>query len=145
MIPEFNRDGRLPTGIHWATWRELEEQFGFSERRRRLLRGLRSALESLRATGCHKVYIDGSFVARKHEPADYDACWDIEEVDVHSLDPVFLDFSNGRRAQKRKYLGEFFPAQMPGGASGRLFLEFFQADRDGNPKGMVGLNLQEEL
>jgi hypothetical protein len=47
-------------------------------------------------------------------------------------------------AQKRRYLGEFFPAQMPEGASGRLFLEFFQTDKEtGRPKGIVGWNLQE--
>ena len=45
---------------------------------------------------------------------------------MEALDSVFLDFSKGRTAQKRKYLGEFFPAQMPEGASGRAFLEFFQ-------------------
>jgi hypothetical protein len=34
---------------------------------------------------------------------------------------------------------------MPEGASGRLFLEFFQTDREtGKSKGIVGLNLQEE-
>jgi hypothetical protein len=145
MIPGFNRDGRLPPGIHWADLQEIESRFGFSERRRRLLGGLRSALEALRAAGCRKVYIDGSFVTVKHEPGDYDACWDIEGVQVESLDAVFLDFSNSRRAQKKKYLGEFFPAQMPEGASGRLFLEFFQMDKEtGKSKGIVGLNLREE-
>jgi len=110
-----------------------------------LLAGLKSALAALNAAGCRKVYIDGSFVTVKHEPGDYDACWDIEGVDVDSLDPVFLDFSNARRAQKRKYFGEFFPAQVPEGASGRLFLDFFQTDKEtGKRKGIVGLNLQEE-
>jgi hypothetical protein len=145
MIPEFSRAGSLPVGIHWATWQEVESRFGLSERRRWLLAGLRSALAALHAAGCRKVYIDGSFVTPKHEPGDYDACWDIERVDVDSLDPVFLDFSKGRRAQKRKYFGEFFPAQMPEGATGRLFLEFFQTEKEtGKPKGIVGLNLQEE-
>lgn len=145
MIPEFGRSGSLPAGIHWATWQEIESRFGFSERRMRLLAGLKLALAALHAAGCRQVYIDGSFVTVKHEPGDYDACWDIEGVDVDSLDPVFLDFSNGRRAQKRKYFGEFFPAQMPEGATGRQFLEFFQTDKEtGKPKGIVGLNLQEE-
>jgi len=41
-------------------------------------------------------------------------------------------------------LGEFFPAQMPEGASVRVFLEFSQTDKEtGRPKGIVGLNLQE--
>jgi len=145
MIPEFNRDGGLPAGIHWATWHEVESRFGFSERRQRLLAGLRSALGALRAAGCRSVYVNGSFVTNKREPGDYDACWDIEEVNVGSLDRVFLDFSNGRKAQKRKYFGEFFPAQMPEGATGRLFLEFFQTDKEtGKPKGIVGLNLLEQ-
>jgi hypothetical protein len=59
------------------------------------------------------------------------------------LDSVFLDFSKGRTL-KRKYFGEFFPAQMPEGASGRAFLEFFQTAKEtGRSKGIVGLNLQE--
>jgi hypothetical protein len=144
MIPEFNRDGRLPAGIHWATWQEIESRFGFSEHRRELLRGLRSALRALRTAGCRQLYIDGSFVTAKGEPGDYDACWDIDGVDVESLDPAFLDFANGRRAQKRKYFGEFFPAQMPEGASGKLFLEFFQTDKEtGRSKGIIGLTLRE--
>ena len=65
-------------------------------------------------------------------------------MNVEALDSVFLDFSNGRTAQKRKYFGEFFPAQMPEGASVRVFLEFSQTDKEtGRPKGIVGLNLQE--
>ena len=145
MIPDFNRDGTLPAGIHWSGWEEVESRFGFSERRLRLLGGLKSALRALRRAWCRRVYIDGSFVTVKREPGDYDACWDIAGVDAESLDSVFLDFSNARGAQKRKYLGEFFPAQMPEGASGRLFLDFFQTDKEtGKRKGIVGLNLQEE-
>jgi len=84
-------------------------------------------------------------VTVKNDPGDYDACWDFEGVDLESLDPVFLDFSNSRMAQKQKYLGEFFPAQMPEGTTGRLFLDFFQTDKEsGKRKGIVGLNLQEE-
>jgi hypothetical protein len=107
MLAEFNRNGTLPAGIHWSGWREVESRFGFSGRRLQLLGGLKSALRSLRRA----VYINGNFVTVKREAGDYDACWDIEGVDLESLDPVFLDFSNARRAQKRKYLGEFFPAQ----------------------------------
>ena len=141
MLPEFNRDGTLPAGIHWSGWREVESRFGFSGRRLQLLDGLKSALQSLRRAGCRQVYIDGSFVTVKRDPGDYDACWDIEGVDLESC----LDFSNARRAQKRKYLGEFFPAQMPEGASGKLFLDFFQIEKEtGKPKGVVGLKLQEE-
>jgi hypothetical protein len=144
MLPEFNRNGRLPAGIHWAPWHEIQSRFGFSSRRRQLLGGLHLALEVLNRAGCSRVYIDGSFVTIKRDPGGYDACWDVDGVNVEALDSVFLDFSKGRTAQKRKYLGEFFPAQMPEGASGSVFLEFFQTDKEtGRPKGIVGLNLQE--
>jgi hypothetical protein len=144
MIPEFNRDGMLPPGIHWAAWQEIQSRFGFSARRQQLLHGLRRSLEALNEAGCCNMYLDGSFVTAKREPGDYDACWDVDGVNVEVLDPVFLDFSNRRAAQKSKYLGEFFPAQMPEGASGKAFLEFFQTDKEtGRSKGIVGLNLQE--
>ena len=145
MLPEFNRDGRLPAGVHWVTWEEIQSRFGFSCRRQQLLRGLHLALGALNSAGCRTVYIDGSFVTVKREPGDYDACWDIDGVEVEALDSVFLDFSKARMAQKRKYASEFFPAQMPEGASGRVFLEFFQTDKEtGKAKGIVGLNLQKE-
>ena len=78
MIPDFNRDGTLPAGIHSSGWEEVESRFGFSERRLQLLGGLKSALRALRRAWCRRVYIDGSFVTVKREPGDYDACWDIE-------------------------------------------------------------------
>ena len=46
------------------------------------------ALEVLHRAGCSKVYIDGSFVTVKLEPGDYDACWDIDGVNVEALDSV---------------------------------------------------------
>jgi hypothetical protein len=140
-LPSFNRRGNLPAGIHPANWKEVEARFGGTVRRRALLVGLRAAVEALAAAGCKTVFLDGSFVTSKTEPNDYDACWDVTGVDADQLDPVFLDFSDGRAAQKRRYLGEFFPAQLPEGASGRTFLEFFQRDRNAYPKGVVALDL----
>ena len=113
MLPEFNRDGRLPAGIHWATWQEIQSRFGFSSRRQQLLGGLGLALAALNRAGCSRVYIDGSFVTIKREPGDYDACWDVDGVNVEALDSVFLDFSKGRAAQKRKYFGESSPPRCP--------------------------------
>ena len=39
---------------------------------------------------------------------------DTQNVDDQALDPVFWEFSQGRAAQKRRFLGEFFPAQSVG-------------------------------
>jgi hypothetical protein len=115
-----------------------------SDHRRRLLEGLRSALVLLKAAGCRTVYVNGSFVTAKDVPGDFDACWDVTGVDEDLLAPVFFDFSRRRAAQKARFHGEFFPAQLPEGMSGRTFLEFFQTDREtGQPKGIVALDLGE--
>lgn len=89
------------------------------------------------------VYLDGSFVTAKQYPGDFDACWDIQGVDEEALDPVFWDFSNGRAAQKERFGGEFFPAQLPEGATGRAFVEFFQVNKvTGALKGIVAIRLR---
>jgi len=107
------------------------------------MEGLKRALDTLRAAHCQTAYIDGSFVTSKMFPGDFDGCWSVAGVDPQLLDPVLLDFSNARAAQKAKYYGEFFPAELPEGISGRVFLEFFQADKDtGEPKGIIALDLR---
>jgi hypothetical protein len=107
------------------------------------LAGFRQGIQQLKAAGCGTVYVDGSFVTAKPQPDDFDACWDIHGVDPNALDPVFFDFANHRAAQKARFLGEFFPAQLPEGGSGRTFLEFFQTDKNsGDPKGIIALDLR---
>lgn len=89
-----------------------------------MLEGFRRGCAALRSAGCRLVYLDGSFVTAKVQPGDFDACWDITGVDEAAGDPVFWDFSSGRAARKRRFFGEFFPAQLPEGATGRAFVEF---------------------
>jgi hypothetical protein len=144
VLPPFTADGNLPPGVHWTTWELFAHRYGSTARRRRLLQGLKSALDLLKTAGCRTVYIDGSFVTAKRTPGDFDACWDVTGVDVALLAPIFLNFDNRRAAQKARFHGEFFPAQLPEGISGRTFLDFFQIDKEtGAPKGIVALNLGE--
>ena len=103
MIADFESDGLLPPGIHWATWQEISDRFGTNEQRNILLAGLKAALDSLKTAGCHTAYIDGSFVTGKEKPGDFDACWDPTNVDPTKLDPVLLRFEPGRVTQKAKY------------------------------------------
>ncbi len=61
MLPSIDPlTGNLPPGIHDATWSELAEAFGTTQRRLHLLIGLRAALEALRDAGCHRVYVNAS-------------------------------------------------------------------------------------
>ena len=147
MIPDFDRaTGLLPVGEHLATWREIVERFGGTAWREKLLAGLRNALISLKAAGCKSVYLDGSFVTAKLSPGDFDGCWNTEDVDFDLLDriaPALLTFDVGRATQKAMYGGELFLAESAADGRGTLFRTFFQMDRDGNPKGIVVIDLKE--
>lgn len=76
----------------------------------------------------------------KDEPGDFDACWDTDGVDLDVLDPVLLDLSNARAAQKVRFGGELFPNVVESG-SGLVFAEFFQNERDTGRKGIVGIEI----
>jgi hypothetical protein len=142
VIPEFDGLGRLPPGVHFASWDEIVARFGGSVWRRRLLTGLKNALGSLKTAGCSVVYIDGSFVTAKVRPGDFDACWEEVGVDPDLLDPVLLEFSNKRAAQKAKFQGELFPASDAADLHGNSFITFFQTDKaTGDPKGIIAIDL----
>jgi hypothetical protein len=143
-IPDFDAaTGNLPPGIHDATWDEVMAAFGSSARRAQLLDGLYRALQALRAAGCPRVYIDGSFATSKASPGDFDGCWEAQGVDWNRLDPVLRAFTRRRAAQKAKYGGELFIANAPAAPGGTAFLDFFQTDKaTGDPKGIVALDLR---
>jgi hypothetical protein len=85
----FSRSTR-PDGEYDVDWQELVERFGWNPRRRQLLDGLAEAVELLATAGCRRLWLNGSFVTAKEEPADFDACWDPHGVDLDVLDPVLL-------------------------------------------------------
>lgn len=132
----------LPPGIHHASLEDVATAFATNAWRRELFDGLIDASDRLRVAGCPTVYLDGSYVSGKPEPGDFDACWDPCGVDPGKLDPLFLDFSNGRAAQKAVFKGEFFPSSTICVDIGRTFVDFFQLDRfTGKQKGIVSIAL----
>ncbi len=73
MIPAFDPvTGGLPPGDHRATMSEITHRFGFTPRRRWLLKSLRIAVKAFREAGIEEIYIDGSFCTRKPDPGDID-------------------------------------------------------------------------
>ena len=142
MIPPFQPNGYLPTGIHPATWQQTVERLGTNPHRRTLLRGLLLALENLRQAGCRTIYLNGSFASAEEHPGDFDVAWETIDVDPRLLDTTLLDFSNRRQAQKLAFGGEFFPADWEADEHGRTFLEFFQTDREAVPKGTIAIDLR---
>jgi hypothetical protein len=142
VIPPFQINGNLPSGIHTATWQEVQARFGWNARRQILLAGLERAIHDLRNAGCSTVYLNGSFVTSKPEPGDFDACWTLDGVDLDSIEPTLLEFDAGRAAQKARYGGELFPADWDAMGNGTTFLEFFQAIRGGGQKGIIRIDQQ---
>lgn len=146
MIPKYINSKAsweiLPPGIHDATINEIRDRFTFTERRVELFNGLIKALSELKKSGCKMVYIDGSFITSKPIPRDYDACWKTNGVNADNLDPVFLDFSHGRKNQKEKYGGEFFPAHSIADGLNN-YIDFFQVEKEGGgKKGIIKINLE---
>jgi hypothetical protein len=131
MIPDLVDIGGpwnvLPLGVHVATFEEIEKRFAINDHRKYLFSGFKKGVLSLRKAGCQKIFLDGSFVTEKPIPADFDVCWD----------PIFLDFSDGRKKQKEMFHGEFFPVSFL--ANGKnFFFDFFQIDKfTGNAKGII--------
>ena len=135
----------LPPGIHQATLNEVAASFAINPRRIELFAGFVDASGRLLHAGCMTVYLDGSYVTGKPLPADFDACWDPSGVDSSRLDPVFLQFANGRAAQKAAFKGEFFPSSMMCVDVGQAFVDFFQQDRfTGKQKGIISISLSAD-
>jgi len=148
MIPSFVDIGGpwkvLPPGVHDATMEEVETRFAVSDHRKRVFSGFRNGVTGLCKAGCRRIFLNGSFITEKPIPADFDACWDDNGVDVATLDPVFRDFSDGRKNQKKSFYGEFFPANLPADGT-HVFLDFFQTDRHtGKVKGIICIHLPKK-
>lgn len=145
---EFDINGNLPSGIYETTINEIEEHYSFSPKRKKLIQGLKEMLKVFKDIGCENFYLDGSFVTNKLEPGDYDACWekndDIDWDKIKNKYPELLIFKPPREEQKNKYSGEAFISDTPAiMVAGKyiLFIDFFQRDRKGHPKGILLIKL----
>jgi hypothetical protein len=143
MIPEFDENGNLPPGVHWAEWSEFKERFAYNRRRVLLISGLEIAMQELQAAGCRVIYINGSFTTSKSDPGDFDACYDRETVDTDYLRVNAPRLFNhyDRAGMKARYKGEIFPSNQPVGNYGENSFEFFQRDRRKRKKGIIAIDL----
>lgn len=148
MVPDFTEEGLLPSGIHKATLKEIQEKLGWSGRRRRLLEGLERALDLMAACSVQRVYVDGSFVTDKDRPNDIDGCYDpaegAEGVErLRRMHPIWPPNLWNRAEAKEMFGVDFFPAATTEFGSGQPFLRFFQKDREGRERGVLMVELAE--
>jgi len=140
-IPQFDANGNLPPGVYRVTLNDIEDRLTWNPGRARLFSGLRRALANLASAGVRRVWIDGGFVTAKDDPDDIDGCWEAEPLmDPDKLDPVFFDTVPPRQAMRDKYGVDFMIAGTvleDRAARGATVEQYFQTDRDGNPKGIL--------
>ena len=86
MIPDFEPNGLLPSGIHPARIEEFAERFVYfdqSDRRFRVFEKLKALIDEARSSGIvRRIFLAGSFVTDKPEPNDFDC--------ILVLDPVIV-------------------------------------------------------
>ncbi len=109
-IPNFNKNGYLPRGIHVEEhWDKFNQRFGWNEQRQQVLQKLHYLASVLGVAGCHALYVGGSFVTTKEDPQDFDVVW---EHDAYAA-VRFSDFTQEElvyllhktQAQRAKYWG----------------------------------------
>ncbi|MCD8041429.1 MAG: hypothetical protein LUH10_00035 [Tannerellaceae bacterium] len=145
MIPDFLENGHLPEGIYEATLQEVMERLEFSNKRKRLLKGLLELIDLCRMIGVNVLYLDGSFVSTKIQPGDYDACYDIEgeakEAILARIPETLLDANS--ETQKAYFHGEIHYAHMMCGFPEKMpVLEWFQQCKNSEVrKGIIKIKL----
>ena len=147
LIPAFDPvTGALPPGDYRATLEEVAKRFGFTPRRRWLLKGLSTAVEAFRAAAIKEIYIDGSFCTDKPDLGDIDGYWVEPDTDVYDrINPYWIDFelvlvpSIGKRKWRMwaDHGIEFFIHPAMQATPGEGFPEFFRRDRNGQPRGVI--------
>src|SRR5262249_3227981 len=137
--------GYLPPGPHWGSWDEIVERFGWNERRRTLLAGLRLALRDLHQAGGRTFYLNGSFVTSKEEPGDFELAYItfvINDAPLETTWPLlFGEGEDNAAAWRSHYLGDILPHDSSGYWS---WLNYFSTDRRGVTKGYVVFIFPEE-
>lgn len=141
-IPPFRRpEGVLPSGIHPASLKEVEERFGFSPKRRELIKfGLLPVCEDLKKMNLEDLYLGGSFVTGKLFPGDIDG-YAILKFDS-SAHQEFVQLQERWRTHHRV---DLFPAFVGlGGCSPEEWEDLFSGSegRPGTGRGLVRLLLR---
>ncbi|KAA6345245.1 hypothetical protein EZS27_007175 [termite gut metagenome] len=142
VIPDFLDNGFLPEGIYETTFEEIKERLGFSNRRNRLLIGMKELMDVCKQLRCNVFYLDGSFVSEKLRPSDYDACWDT--TSIHRELVLKAASESILAALEEEYGGEIYYARDKSFRNPSItILEDFQLCKE-NPaikKGILKINL----
>lgn len=131
MLPEFNKRGYLPPGLHRSAFTEVQRRFGNTDKREELLRNLHEFVNIARKIGASRLILDGSFVTDK-EPNDIDAILVVpDNLDTTTREVHILLES------KIRFNIHLFPVQESDEEFLQQWIKFFGRDRNGEPRGLV--------
>jgi Family of unknown function (DUF6932) len=147
VLPEFDIDGDLPSGIHQATLDELEQRFGrfvVSDRRVNLFAHFNQLMAMARSSGIvDRLVVGGSFVTAEPKPNDIDVVIILSrDIDFEALTASQCTVTD-RRALRRVLNTEALDIITVRNGTTRmdLVLEFFQSKRDNKKVGVVEVKL----
>jgi hypothetical protein len=141
VMPQFDEHGNLEPGIWDATIKELGERLAQTPHRKKLFNALAAVLDILRDANCSEAHLDGSFITTASEPGDYDLCYEPTGMVPTEAWQQLLGLTAADR--KKKHLGDIF-IHMPEPPFFTNLIEFWQTDREGNPKGIIRIGLRHE-
>jgi len=144
MLPEFNSEGDLPSGVHATGWHEFQSRFGLATARRVWLFGRLQALVELAAkTGkLRRVVVWDSFVTTKPAPKDLDILLIMDEgFEVERVDLPSREVFDSTRAKLRFESDVFWARVSIGEEVLRIWLETYQTSRTFRKRGIVELEL----
>lgn len=134
MIPDFDDEGNLPSGIHRATIEEVEQRFGGGSPEREVeIRELVEFVAWARQASVKRLLVNGSFTTAKESPNDVDVV--VLPSEATLLDPQFGTFGEASWPFLQVLVAAD-DADFEQWASGD-----FGTDREGRPKGVVEIIL----
>jgi len=140
MNLRFNSNGHLHKTVE-LTLEEFEQHFGSNELRKERIKNALIFFEILGACGCPTVFVGGSVVSTKKYPNDIDLCFDLQDFDYTKLEkvsPDFFDYNKiGEIHRNLKCHILYFDK------TNLQYLHMLEKDKDGNPKGLVKINLKD--
>lgn len=140
MEISFSTKGNLYQTIT-LTYEEFKKYFGTNPERIDKIKSALKFFKIFHSCGCTTAYIGGSFASTKKNPEDIDICFDLTDVDDERLKegfPEFFDLNErGKmRGRDKCHLFHF-------DSENTSLFDLLTEDRDGNPKGLIKLNLKE--
>jgi len=144
VIPEFNKDGNLPEGIHLANMEEFLNRFASGSPRRKWLgERLKEVIALANKTGKLRCFfVWGSFVTSKESPNDVDLLLlmrgDFELEKVSEECKSLFDYVEARVKFR---IDVFWSKDSIGEETLRLWLDTYQISKDFKRRGIVEVKL----